>query len=65
MYPLFAKVHRFVKEFREATGSPEAFLNIEKMIMNTPQSRDRLAKVGERLARFKEFATKNEASSAS
>ncbi len=65
MYPLFAKVHRFVNEFRDATGSPEAFLNMEKVIMNTPQSRERLAKVEERLARFKEFATKSQANKAS
>ena len=64
MYPLFAKVHRFAKEFREATGAPEAFLNIEKLIMNTPQSRERLASVEERLARFKEFATTTRASNA-
>jgi hypothetical protein len=65
MYPLFAKVHRFAKEFREATGAAEAFLNMEKVIMNTPQSRERLAKVEERLARFKEFATKTQASDGS
>ncbi len=61
MYPLFAKVHRFVEQFREATGSPEAFLSMEKVIMNTPQSRERLAKVEERLERFKECATKSQA----
>ncbi len=62
MYPLFAKIHRFAKEFREVTGAPEAFMNMEKVIMNTPQSRERLARVEERLARFKEFATKGQAS---
>jgi hypothetical protein len=57
MYPLFAKVHRFVKEFREATNSPDAFANIERLIMSSEKSRARLARVEEMLTRFKEFAT--------
>ncbi len=57
MYPLFAKVHRFVPAFREATGAPDAFLNIQKVALHTRQSRERLARVEKRLARFKEFAT--------
>ena len=61
MYPLFAKVHRFVEDFRKATGAPEAFRNIEKVIMNTRASRERLARVEDRLARFKEFATQPQA----
>ncbi len=58
MYPLFAKVHRFVGEFREATNSPDAFANIERLIMNSEKSRARLARVEEMLGRFKELATK-------
>ncbi len=57
LYPVFAKVWPFLKGFREATGSPDAFVNIEKLITNTKASRERLARVEERLARFKEFAT--------
>ncbi len=64
MYPLFAKVHRFAKEFREATNSPDAFSNIEKLIMNSEQGRARLARVEEMLSRFKELATKRRASEA-
>jgi hypothetical protein len=59
MYPLFAKVRPFTREFREATGSPDAFASMEKLILRTKQSRDRLARVEERLARFKEFAAKS------
>ncbi len=65
MYPLFAKVHPFVAKFRELTGAPEAFLSMEKVVMNTPQSRERLAGVEARLARFKEFATQAKAEKAS
>ncbi len=64
MYPLFAKVHRFVEDFRKATNSPDAFRNIEKLIMNSEQSRARLARVEEMLARFRELAVKKGAGEA-
>ena len=64
MYPLFAKVHPFTREFREATGSPDAFLNMEKLIMSTEQSRERLARVEARLERFKELSAKRRANQA-
>ncbi len=60
MYPLFAKIHPFAKQFRDATGSPDAFANIENLIMNNERSRERLARVEERLPRFKQFATKRQ-----
>ncbi len=56
MYPLFAKVHRFVDEFRKATNSPEAFANLEKLIMNNEKSRARLERVEGMLSRFKELS---------
>ncbi len=58
MYPLFAKIHPFINGFREATGTPDAFANLENLIMGNERSRERLARVEERLPRFKEFATK-------
>ncbi len=64
MYPLFAKVHRFANEFREAANSPEAFANIEKLIMNNERSRTRLTRVEEMLGRFKEAATQRRAENA-
>ncbi len=64
MYPLFAKVRPFTKDFREATNSPEAFMNLEKLIMNSEQGRARLARVEEMLARFKELATKKRSEAA-
>lgn len=64
MYPLFAKVRPFLKELRETLDSPDAFQNIEKVVMSTEQSRNRLARVEKRLARFKQVATKSQAGEA-
>lgn len=55
MYPLFAKVRPFIKAFREKVEAPDAFRNIERVVMNTQQSRQRLEHFEKRLARWKEL----------
>jgi len=42
MFLIFAKVHPFLKEWREKVGDPHLFLNIEKVITHTKWGRDRL-----------------------
>jgi hypothetical protein len=60
MFLIFAKVQPFLKELREKTGDPEMFLNIEKVIMGTKWSRNRLQFVLKRveLLRQKRAASK-------
>ena len=45
MFILFAKVHPFLKEFREKTHHPDAFANIEKVAMGSKTTRKRLERV--------------------
>ena len=42
MFFIFAKVYPFLKEFREKTNNPDAFLNIEKVATGSKTARKRL-----------------------
>jgi len=48
----FAKVEPYVQEFREKMQSPEAFVNIERLVTKTEQTRERFARMKERIAAF-------------
>jgi len=54
MFVLFAKVRPFLKELREKIGDPEAFGDIEKVIMHTKWGRDRLQFIEKRVAAWRE-----------
>ena len=54
MWFVYSKVKPFLKEFRQKMNSPESFANIEKFIEGTPEGRQRLKTMQERLARFRE-----------
>jgi len=45
MFFIFAKVHPFIKEFREKTNNPDAFGNIEKVVTGSKIARRRLERV--------------------
>jgi len=45
MFFIFAKVHPFLKEFREKTNNPDAFANIEKIATGSKLARKRLERV--------------------
>jgi hypothetical protein len=45
MFFIFAKVHPFLKEFREKTNNPDAFANIEKVATGSKTARKRLERV--------------------
>jgi len=54
MFFLFAKVHPFLKDLREKLGDPEAFGDIEKVIMRTKWGRERLKFIEKRVAAWRE-----------
>jgi hypothetical protein len=45
MFFIFAKIHPFLKEFREKTNNPDAFASIEKVAMGSKTARKRLERV--------------------
>ena len=45
MFFIFAKIYPFLKEFREKTGNPDAFANIEKVATGSKTARKRLERV--------------------
>ncbi|HTS12782.1 MAG TPA: hypothetical protein VMH00_11745 [Candidatus Limnocylindrales bacterium] len=54
MFFLFAKLHPFLKDLREKLGDPEAFGDIEKVIMRTKWGRERLKFIEKRVAAWRE-----------
>lgn len=54
MFVMFGKVHPFLKELREKLGDPEAFADIEKVIMHTKWGRDRLKFILKRIETWRE-----------
>jgi hypothetical protein len=58
MFFIYGKVYPFLKELREKVGDPEAFLDIEKVIINTKWGRDRLKFILKRLETMRERLAK-------
>ncbi len=52
MYFVYAKVQPFVKQMRQVMKSPEFLQNVEKVVEGTPEKRERLARMQERMAEF-------------
>ncbi len=46
---VFAKIEPFLKEAREKFNSPQSMQHLEKLIMRTPDAKERLAVVRERI----------------
>ncbi len=42
MFFIFAKVFPYIKEFREKTNNPDAFVNIEKVVTGSKSARKRM-----------------------
>jgi len=53
MFFVFAKVRRFLKEFRQKMNAPEAMVQIEKVATSTPRARQRLDMMEKRIADFR------------
>ncbi len=58
MFFIFAKVRPFLRELREKLGDPEAFGDIENVIMKTKWGRGRLKFIEKRVAAWREKAAK-------
>jgi hypothetical protein len=54
MFVMFGKVHPFLKELRQKLGDPEAFRDIEQVIMSTKWGRDRLEFLLKRIKTWRE-----------
>jgi hypothetical protein len=54
MFVMFAKLYPFLAELREKLGDPEAFLDIEKVVMRTKWGRERLKFLQKRLESWRE-----------
>jgi hypothetical protein len=62
MFIMFAKIYPFIEELREKLDDPEAFLDIEKVVMRTKWGRDRLKFLMKRLDSWREKMAKKSAS---
>ena len=47
-FVVFAKVEPFLEQYRQMVGNPNAWGNLEKLVMRTPGAKDRLAALRER-----------------
>ena len=61
MWFVYCKVKPYLKEMRQKLNAPESFSNIEKFIEGTPEGRQRLKLMQERLAKFAERLAKGKA----
>ena len=52
MYFVYSKVQPFVKQMREMMKSPEFLQSLEKVVESTPEKRERLKRIQERMAEF-------------
>ena len=52
MYFVYAKIQPFLQQMRNTTKSPEFLQNLQKVIEGTPEKRERLARMQERIAEF-------------
>jgi hypothetical protein len=62
MFVVFGKIQPFLKELREKMQNPNAFGNMEKLIMNAKGGPERLKQTQERTAMFRNMAQKAKAS---
>jgi hypothetical protein len=58
MFVMFAKVYPFLRELREKLGDPEAFKDIETVIVRTKWGRDRLKFITKRIEAWRERQAK-------
>jgi hypothetical protein len=49
MFAMFAKIQPFLKQLRSRTQNPEFMLNVEQLIVNSKDARDRLREASKRI----------------
>jgi hypothetical protein len=59
MFIMFAKLYPFMEELREKLGDPEAFLDIERVVLRTKWGRERVKFLLKRLETWRERLQKN------
>jgi hypothetical protein len=64
MFVMFGKVYPFLKELREKLGDPEAFRDVEALIMRTKWGRDRLKFIMKRIEMWREKVANKSGSAA-
>jgi len=52
MYFVYIKVQPYLKQMRETMKAPEFLQNLQKVVEATPESRERLARMQQRMAEF-------------
>lgn len=60
MFVIFGKVYPFLPELREKLGDPEAFHDVEKVIMKTKWGRERLKFILKRIEMMREMKEKKQ-----
>ena len=58
MFFIFAKIHPFLKEFREKMNNPDAFANIEKVATGSKLARKRLERVSKNVEKRRKALAK-------
>lgn len=53
MFFIFAKIQPYLKDFREKFNNPDAFANIEKLVMKTKGGRERIKRLQQMQAEFR------------
>ena len=53
MYFCFAKIQPFIKEFRDKLNSPDAFANVEKLVMKNKAGRERIKMLQQRFVQLR------------
>ena len=53
MFFCFAKIQPYLKQFREKFNNPEAFANVEKLVMKTKGGRERIKRLQQMQAEFR------------
>ena len=56
MFAMFAKVHPFLKQLRARTQNPEFMVNVEQLILNSKEARERLRSASKRIGARKRVA---------
>jgi hypothetical protein len=56
MFAMFAKVHPFLKQLRARTQNPEFMVNVEQLILNSKEARERLRNASKRIGARKRVA---------
>lgn len=63
MYFLFAKIRPFLKELREKMQNPDAYSNMEKLLLGSKEARERLAHMENNVKMRREILAKASAAS--